>query len=78
VTAAAVVVLFAASLYIGVEIVRDVIPQVGAVGVGDLDVGYLLGASWTANGALLVALAASGTALVVTRRARRARPAHAG
>jgi uncharacterized membrane protein YjdF len=70
VSAAAFVVVLVASAILGVAIVQDVIPQIGAVGVGDLQLGHLLGVSWTANTALVAGVGTAVAALVIVRRSR--------
>jgi hypothetical protein len=70
VSAAAFIVVLVASAILGVAIVQDVIPQIGAVGVGDLQLGHLLGVSWTANTALVAGVGAAIAAHVIVRRSR--------
>jgi hypothetical protein len=70
VSAAAFVVVLVASVVLGVAIVQDVIPQIGSVGMGDLQLGHLLGVSWTANAALLAGAGSAIAALVIVRRSR--------
>ncbi|RWZ51041.1 hypothetical protein ELQ90_09600 [Labedella phragmitis] len=72
VSAAAFTVVLVASGVLGVAMVRDVIPQLGAVGIGDLQLGHLLGVSWTANTALVAGVGTAIAALVIVRRS----PAH--
>lgn len=69
VSVVAFAVLLVSSALLGVAIVQDVIPQIGTVGVANLELGHLLGTSWAANAALLACVTAGGAALVVSRRA---------
>ncbi|RWZ59178.1 hypothetical protein ELQ92_12975 [Labedella populi] len=71
VSAAAFVVLVVLSGFLGVAIVQDVIPQIGTVGIANLELEHLLGTSWAANAALLAGVMAAGAALVIARRSRR-------
>ena len=71
VSAVAFVVLIAITGFLGFAIVDDVLPQLGSVGVGGLELGHLLGPSWAANAALVTAVGTGLAAVVVLRRERR-------
>lgn len=70
VSAAAFLGLLGISVFLGLAIVQDVIPQIESVGFANLELGHLLGASWAANAVLLAGGAAALGALVVVRRER--------